>query len=431
MDSSEQQAMEAAPADLWRPHDTAQLRRLGISAFASGKELTAGNSGVASEEKVYAMRDNRGTQPMTRSWGLIWTIVLVSAVGAGLVWRFWPTVWQAGQSSEIQPRPITPRGELAADEKATIDIFRRASPAVVHITTLAVRQNVFSLDLFQIPRGTGSGFVWDQNGHIVTNFHVIQGADAARVTLADQSTWSARLAGAYPDKDLAVLVIDAPKDRLTPIPIGTSHDLQVGQKVFAIGNPFGLDQSLTTGVISALGREIESVTRRPIRGMIQTDAAINPGNSGGPLLDSAGRLIGVNTAIYSPSGAYAGIGFALPVDEVNRVVPQLIRFGKVIRPSLGVQVAPDHLARQLGLKGVLIVEVQPDGPAAKAGLRPTRRDENNRILLGDVILALNGQRLRSVNDLLDALDRLESGQKVTLTILRDGEERQVTVVTEN
>jgi S1-C subfamily serine protease len=201
----------------------------------------------------------------------------------------------------------------------------------------------------------------------------------------------------------------------------------VGQKVFAIGNPFGLDQSLTTGVISALGREIESVTRRPIKDMIQTDTAINPGNSGGPLLDSAGRLIGVNTAIFSPSGAYAGIGFAIPVDEVNRVVPQLIRHGKVTRPGLGVQVAPDQLARQLGLIGVLIFEVQPDGPAAQAGLRPTRRDENNRIRLGDVIVALDGRPVRSMNELLDALERHQVGDTVPLTILRDGEERQVSV----
>src|SRR2546430_729320 len=176
------------------------------------------------------------------------------------------------------------------------------------------------------------GFGWDKNGDVITNFHVIQEADAAQVTLGDQSTWKARVVGAAPDKDLAVLRIDAPPDRLHPIPVGTSKDLQVGQSVFAIGNPFGLDQSLTKGIISALGREIESVTRRPIQNVIQTDAAVNPGNSGGPLLDSAARLIGVNTAIYSPSGANAGIGFAIPADEVNEVVPQLIRHGQIIRP---------------------------------------------------------------------------------------------------
>jgi S1-C subfamily serine protease len=256
---------------------------------------------------------------------------------------------------------------------------------------------------------------------------VIQGADAARVTLADRSSWKARLVGGYPDKDLAVLVIDAAKDRLRPIPVGTSHDLQVGQKAFAIGNPFGLDRTLTTGVVSALGREIQSVTRRTIKDMIQTDAAINPGNSGGPLLDSSGRLIGVNTAIYSPSGAYAGIGFAIPVDEVNRVVPQLIRHGKVTRPWLGVQLAPEQVVRQLGLKGALIFDVEPDSPAARAGLRPTRRDAANRLQLGDLIVALDKQPVRSANELLDLLEQCKGGETVQLTVRRDGQERQVPV----
>ena len=296
-----------------------------------------------------------------------WLFIVIAILLIGLLWRFWP--WRSsGVDPNALPRAITPRGDLAEEEKTTIALFRQASPSVVHITTLAVRQDAFSLDVFQIPQGTGSGFVWDKQGHIVTNFHVIRDADAAQVTLADHSSWKARLVGAYPDKDLAVLMVDAPKDKLHPIAIGTSHDLQVGQRLFAIGNPFGLDQSLTTGIISALGREIESVNRLAIKDMIQTDAAINPGNSGGPLLDSSGRLIGVNTAIYSPSGASAGIGFAIPVDEVNRIVPQLIRHGKVVRPGLGVQVAPDHLADELGINGVVIVGVQPGSPAAKAGL---------------------------------------------------------------
>ncbi len=230
-----------------------------------------------------------------------------------------------------------------------------------------------------MPEGTGSGFIWDEGGHIVTNYHVIKGADGAHVTLADHTTYRASLVGAAPDKDLAVLHIDAPKDKLVPIRIGNSTDLQVGQMAYAIGNPFGLDLTLTTGVISALGREIQSVTKRTIKNVIQTDAAINPGNSGGPLLDSAGRLIGVNTAIYSPSGSSAGIGFAIPVDEVNRVVPQLIKNGKVERPGLGVQVAHDQLARELGVqKGAVIVRAFRNSPAAKAGLRPTRRDSSGR-----------------------------------------------------
>jgi S1-C subfamily serine protease len=228
-----------------------------------------------------------------------------------------------------------------------------------------------------------------------------------------------------PDKDLAVLRIDAPKNRLRPIPIGTSKDLQVGQRVFAIGNPFGLDQTLTTGLISALGREIESVTRRPIQGVIQTDAAINPGNSGGPLLDSAGRLIGVNTAIFSPSGASAGIGFAIPVDTVNRIVPELIRHGKIIRPGLGVQVAEDQLTKELGLTGVLVVDVTAGSAAAKAGIRSTRRDSTGRVRLGDVIVAIDGKKIDAVNDLFLVLDEYKVGDTVALAVLRDGKREQV------
>lgn len=356
-----------------------------------------------------------------------WPVLLLLIVGGVLLWRFFPrTPWDGRDPNAAAP-PIAPRGDLAEDEKSTIAIFNKASPSVVHITTVSVRQNAFSLDLQQIPRGAGTGFLWDDQGHVVTNYHVIQGADAARVTLHDQSNWPGRLVGAYPDRDLAVLLIDAPKSRLRGLDIGTSHDLQVGQKVFAIGNPFGLDQSLTTGVISALGREIESVTRRAIKDMIQTDAAINPGNSGGPLLDSSGRLIGVNTAIFSPSGTFAGIGFAIPVDSVRRIVPQLIRNGKITRPVLGVQLAPDQIARQLGLKGALILEVEPDSPAAKAGLRPTRRDDNNRVQLGDVLLAVGETALRSSADLLDALEQYQHGETVQLKILRNGKEQQLEV----
>jgi S1-C subfamily serine protease len=266
---------------------------------------------------------------------------------------------------------------------------------------------------------------------VVTNFHVIQGADAANVTMSDHSSWEAKLVGAYPDKDLAVLRVDAPAERLHPIAVGTSGDLQVGQKVFAIGNPFGLDQSLTAGVISALGREIESVTRRPIRDLIQTDAAINPGNSGGPLLDSAGRLIGVNTAIFSPSGAYAGIGFAIPVDEINRLVPQLIRHGRVIRPGLGVQVAADQLAAELGLPGVLILSVQAGGPADQAGLRPTLRGAGNRIVLGDVIVAIDDRQVRTVAELFAALAGYELDASLKVTVLREGRRVPVDVVLAN
>jgi S1-C subfamily serine protease len=348
------------------------------------------------------------------------------ALLAAMLWRFWPQ-GAAGVDADAEPRAVTPRGNLAEEEKTTIAIFRQASPSVVHITTLAERRDFFSLDVLQIPQGTGTGILWDQDGHVVTNFHVIRGADAAQVTLANHSTWKARLVGAYPDKDLAVLYVDAPKDQLRPIPIGSSADLQVGQRVFAIGNPFGLDQSLTTGVISALGREIESVTRRPIKDVIQTDAAINPGNSGGPLLDSAGRLIGLNAAIYSPSGTFAGVGFAIPVDEVNRLVPQLIRHGKVIRPGLGVQVAPDQLARDLGVNGVLILGIQPDSPAAKAGLRATRRGAAGVIDVGDAIVAVDEHPVRSVKDLFAGLAQHSVGEKVGLTVLREGKQQRLEI----
>jgi len=317
-------------------------------------------------------------------------------------------------------RGVSPRGDLAPGEKSTIALFRQASPSVLHITAISVQRDLFTLNLYQIPEGTGSGFIWDHNGNIITNFHVIQNADVAQVTLGDQTTWKARRVGVAPDKDIAVLRIDAPANRLQPIPIGTSKDLQVGQSVFAIGNPFGLDQSLTTGVISALGREIESVTRRPIQGVIQTDAAINPGNSGGPLLDSAGRLIGVNTAIYSPSGASAGIGFAIPVDTVNRIVTELIRSGKVTRPGIGVQIAEEQIADRLGVKGILVVDVVAGSAAAKAGIRPTRREDSGRVRLGDVITAIDGKKVESPNELFILLENYKVGDVVNLSLLRDG-----------
>ena len=353
----------------------------------------------------------------------VWTYVWGAAALSTLVFLIAKQTW-VGSASLNDPRAaarsVAPRGELWSDEKSTITLFRQASPSVVNITAIGVQRDLFTLNLYQIPQGTGSGFIWDKSGNVITNFHVIQEADAAQVTLGDQSTWKARVVGMAPDKDLAVLRIDAPADRLRPIPVGTSKDLQVGQYVFAIGNPFGLDQTLTTGVISALGREIESVTRRPIQGVIQTDAAINPGNSGGPLLDSAGRLIGVNAAIYSPSGTSAGIGFAIPVDTVNRIVPELIRYGKVTRPGIGVQIAEEQLAERLGVTGVLVVDVVPGSAAAKAGILPTRRESSGRVRLGDVIVAIDGIKVESPNDLFLLLERYKIGDVVNVSLLRDG-----------
>ena len=319
------------------------------------------------------------------------------------------------------PRAVVARGDLAADERNNIDVFKSVSPSVVHITTLERAASLFSTDVSQVPRGTGTGFMWDERGHIVTNFHVIQGANGARVTLSDQSTYSASLVGVFPDRDIAVLRIDAPAAKLKAIALGQSGNLQVGQKVYAIGNPFGLDQTLTTGIVSALNREIESVTRRPIRGAIQTDAAINPGNSGGPLIDSAGRLIGINTAIYSPSGTSAGIGFAIPVDEVNRVVPRLIRDGRIPRPSLGISAAPPEFNRALKLPlGIAIVGVAPGSSAADIGLRPFRRSASGGVIAGDLIVAVDKEPVAALESMLEQFEQRQPGDTVTLTVLRQG-----------
>jgi len=348
---------------------------------------------------------------------------LAALMTAAPVPAWWPAILQSVSSAHAAaaaaPRAVTPRGPLGEDEKANIALFRSASPSVVHITTLEYARDLFSLDVQQIQRGTGSGFIWDEQGRIVTNYHVIQGANAATITLHDQSTWKASLVGAFPDRDLAVLQIEAPREKLKPIPIGTSRDLVVGQRVYAIGNPFGLDQTLTIGIISALNREIESVTQRKIRGVIQTDAAINPGNSGGPLLDSAGRLIGVNTSIYSPSGASAGIGFAIPVDEINRIVPRLVRDGKFERPVLGVQFAPEQLLPALGLKkGVAVLDVVEGGPAGTAGLKPFYRNSSGNIVIGDVIVAIDDRAVKNIDELFEALETHQPGDAVVLTVLR-------------
>jgi len=328
----------------------------------------------------------------------------------------------------VEPRTVTARGDLNRDELSTIDVFREASPSVAYITTLALQRTLFGMNEYEIPLGTGSGFVYDKAGHIVTNYHVVKDGTRLRVKLADQSEWEARLVGAEPDKDIAVLKIDAPPESLKPISVGQSTGLLVGQKVLAIGNPFGWDQTLTTGVVSALGREIQSLTGRKIRDVIQTDAAINPGNSGGPLLDSAGRLIGVNTQISSPSGASAGIGFAVPVDTVNEIVPDLIRFGHVKRIGLGVQLALDTNIRRFGLPGPLIEQVVPDKGAAEAGLRGTTIDARGYIRqLGDVIVKIDGTRVQNQNELKDALDGKKAGDKVLVTYVRSETVKEATV----
>ena len=354
------------------------------------------------------------------------TILLLVLVGLMLYreTRFWfGGVYRKG----VVPRAVTARGDLAADEKSMIDLFKEVSPSVVYITSLSMQQDPFRFRALEVPQGAGSGFIWDEKGYIVTNFHVIAEAQGANVTLADRSVWPAKLVGVEPDKDIAVLKIDAPAGLLPPIPIGTSADLQVGQKVFAIGNPFGFDQTLTTGVISGLGREIVSATRRPIQGVIQTDAAINPGNSGGPLLGSAGRVIGINTAIVSPSGAYAGIGFAVPVDVVNRIVPKIISGQHIDKAGLGVSIAEDSVVRRLGMEGVLIRGVASGSAAEKAGLRPTSQTSRGQVVLGDLIVAADGKPVRNSNDLYRVLDNHNVGDTLTFTVVRDDRKVEVPV----
>ncbi|HEX5814178.1 MAG TPA: trypsin-like peptidase domain-containing protein [Methylomirabilota bacterium] len=324
-----------------------------------------------------------------------------------------------------RPDTAGPTDGFTPDERRTIEVFRRARPSVVFITSVALRRDLFTLDIQQIPQGSGSGFVWDRDGHIVTNFHVIQVGDAFSVTLADQSEWEARVVGVAPEKDLAVLRIKAPRERLSPLVPGVSRTLVVGQRVFAVGNPFGLDHSLTTGVVSALGRELRSPSGRRIRDVIQTDAAINPGNSGGPLLDSSGRLIGVNTAIFSPNGASVGIGFAVPVDTVTRLVPQLIARGRVVQAGIGATFIPERFNAALGIDGVALADVAADGPAGRAGLQGAQMTRSRRVLLGDRIVAVDGKTVRSEDDVRDAFEAAGVGGTVMLTVARHGATRQV------
>jgi S1-C subfamily serine protease len=369
---------------------------------------------------------------------LLWSALLIGGFFIGTAWNSAANRQTAPQmSADENPRNTTGADEnttrtpmppgLTEGEKATIRLFENSAPSVAYITTSQLRQDYWTRNVMEIPQGSGSGFVWDKDGHVITNYHVIQGADKAQVTLADRTTWDAELVGAAPEKDLAVLKITAPKSALRPIPVGASENLLVGQTVLAIGNPFGLDQTLTTGIISALGREIKSVSGIPIREVIQTDAAINPGNSGGPLLNSTGELIGVNTAIYSPSGASAGIGFSIPVDVVKWVVPDLIQFGKINRPTLGVELATAQATQRLGLEGALITHVIEGSAAERGGLQPTYRDRDGRIRLGDAIVAVNGEKVGSSNDLVLILEKYKAGDTVKVSILREDKEMDVTL----
>ena len=354
------------------------------------------------------------------------TVLLLAVFLLIAAWYFLPAIEHLTIGYSATPRTVTARGDLAEDEKATIGIFERASPAVVYITTLQRVVNPWTRNVLSVPKGTGSGFVWDDLGHVVTNNHVIAEASEAKVRLNDGRTYEASLAGASPAHDLAVLRIRVPIGRPPPVPIGTSADLKVGQKVFAIGNPFGLDYTLTSGIVSALDRSLSGEDGGTIDHLIQTDAAINPGNSGGPLLDSAGRLIGINTAIYSPSGAYAGIGFSVPVDTVNRVVPELIAKGRYVRPALGIEIDEESnrlLSKELGIEGVWVLRVEPGSPAAAIGLRAAHVDAGGNVVPGDVIISIGGKKVTSVSGLLSRLDDFQIGDRTRITIWREGREQ--------
>jgi S1-C subfamily serine protease len=356
--------------------------------------------------------------------------LLLALLALLLAWYALPDLRYRLARAGAEPRAVMARGDLAADEKSTIEIFERSKASVVYVSTSARVVDFWTRNVFSVPRGAGSGFVWDDEGHVVTNLHVIADAAEANIKLSDGRDYPASLVGASPAHDIAVLRIRVPIDAPPAVPVGTSADLRVGQKVFAIGNPFGLDWTLTTGIVSALDRSLPGENGAVISHLIQTDAAINPGNSGGPLLDSAGRLIGINTAIFSPSGASAGVGFAVPVDTVNRVVPQLIGQGRYAPPSLGVEVDDSFnraLMRELRLEGVAVLRVLPGSGAEAAGLRGVVVQRGNRVAPGDVILAVDETKVTSVGELLALLDDRRVGDSVRLTIWRSGEQITVTV----
>jgi 2-alkenal reductase len=335
-------------------------------------------------------------------------------------------IW-AERDRPVESRSVTPRGALNETERAMVNLFDAAAPSVAYITTETEYRRGFFSEQIGIAQGTGSGFIWDNKGHVVTNHHVIAGASRVLVQIdAGREPVAATLVGSAPEYDLAVVKLEKIPSGIRQIPLGTSQDLKVGQSVIAIGNPFGLNRTLTTGIVSALDRYLPTQEMAEISGVIQTDAAINPGNSGGPLLDSAGRLIGVNTAIRSASGSSAGVGFAIPVDTVNRIVPQLIARGIASRPGIGIEPVDPSLVARWGIKGVVIAGVRRDTPAASAGLVPLTR-RGNTADLGDIITGVNGRNIDTFSAYFAELDRVGIGNVAELTITNDGKTRKVRV----
>jgi len=370
----------------------------------------------------------------TKRASLLPSMIFGLILGAAIVTIFFhsPDSRPPRPKTSLPVRPVlTPvsampeQNALLEDERNTIEVFQNASPAVVFITNKALQRDFFSMDVFEVPQGSGSGFIWDSEGHIVTNNHVVENGNSWSVTLNDNTSYDAELVGAEPSKDIAVMRIKAPRAKLLAVQIGSSDNLRVGQKVIAIGNPFGLDQTLTTGVVSALGREIRANNGRTIQGVIQTDAAINPGNSGGPLMNSRGELIGINTAIYSTSGASAGIGFAVPANIVRSIVPELIQYGKVIRPGLGVSLLDDNVARRARVKGVIIARVARGSAAQRAGLKGLSENAWGQAQLGDVIVGINNKKVETYDELGTELEKYRVGDNVNVKILRN--EREIIV----
>lgn len=350
--------------------------------------------------------------------------------GGFLVALFTAIAFLPMQSGTLKAQNTGQPRSLGVEERGNINVFRQSSPSVVNIAThkaIAVKRGEVNLNVVRLPAGTGSGFLWDENGHVVTNYHVVEGADFVQVKLTDGTEWEAKVLGRAPEFDLAVLKIEAPKARIRPLAIGQSDNLEVGQKVYAIGNPFGLDQTLTTGIVSGLGREIDSRSGEVIRGVVQTDAAINPGNSGGPLLDSQGRLIGVNTAILSRSGSSAGIGFAVPVNTVRATVPLLISGEMVNRGYLGLSLAPLQISRQATEEGVLILGSDEGSPAQKSGLRSTKSSDSGGVVWGDVLISFNGERITQPENLFEKLQDLHAGDDVVVGIKRGQDYSRLTI----
>ena len=320
-------------------------------------------------------------------------------------------------------------GDLLSVETKTIEIYRKAVPSTVNVSNIKLARNSFYGEI-EVPQGAGSGFVWDQEGHIITNFHVVQGGNSFVITFYnDPKQYKAKLVGTAPEKDIAVLKLLEKPTKLSPIEFGSSKDLLVGQYSFAIGSPFGLDYTLTSGVISALGRKIDGIGGVKINDMIQTDAAINMGNSGGPLLDSSAKLIGMNTVIFSTSGSSAGLGFAVPADTIRMIAPQLIQHGKLIRPGLGIGIVPDSMKERLiqGNKGIIVSYVDVKGSAGKAGIQGMTQDRFGRMYLGDVILSVDGQEVNGLDDIYQVLEKKKIGDTVNVTLRREGKAKSVKV----